>query len=64
MSGEGFMLNLLSVMQQLSEKIRLDKIDLLYPHHPRARLQLKDVTRMKSSSGQVLEWTRKLGELM
>ena len=61
-SGDGLMLNLLTVMQQLSEKIRLDKIDLFYPHHPRSRLVLKDVTRLKSSSQQAADWQQQCCE--
>lgn len=59
-SGEGFMLNLLSVMQLLSEKIKLDKIDFLYPNHPKSRMRIADDTRFKSSSQQVTEWVQKL----
>ena len=54
------MLNLLSVLQQLSVKIKVDKVDAMYPYHPRGRLNLKDDSRLKYSSQEVTEWLEKL----
>ena len=62
MSGEGFMLNLLSVMQQLSVKINTAKIDAYYPNHPKSRANIKEDTRLKSTSQQAAEWVQKLSE--
>lgn len=56
-SGDGFTLNFLSVLQQLSVKIKLDKVDPLYPNHPVSRCCVKvEDTRIKSSSQEVTQW--------
>lgn len=61
-AGEGFMLNLMVVMQRLSLKIQLDKIDPYYIYHPQCRLPLNDITRMKMSMKEAEEWPNSLLE--
>ncbi|KAI0243357.1 Ubiquitin conjugation factor E4 B [Lamellibrachia satsuma] len=58
--GDGFMLNFLSVLQRLSVKIKLDKVDPYYPNHPRCCLSIKDDSRLHSTSNQVTEWINQL----
>jgi ubiquitin conjugation factor E4 B len=57
---DGMAFNMLSVLQQLAVKVKVDKIDPLYPNHPKSRLNLKDDTRLNSSSSDVMEWLAKL----
>ncbi|XP_064642091.1 ubiquitin conjugation factor E4 B-like [Lineus longissimus] len=59
-SGEGFMLNLLSVLQKLSIKVSLDKVDVHYPHHPSSRVNIKEETRLKSNTQDVSKWLEDL----
>jgi len=59
-AGEGFMLNLLCVMQQLSLKIKMDKVDAYYPHHPKCRLDIKDDSRMLSTTQEAADWLEEL----
>ncbi|XP_015606835.1 ubiquitin conjugation factor E4 B [Cephus cinctus] len=60
LAGDGFMLNLLSVLQMLSVKIKLDTVDTLYPFHPSSFVEIKNDTRLKLSSQEVAEWIKEL----
>ena len=53
LAGDGFALNLLSVFQLLSVKIKLDTVDPLYPFHPKSLIDIKNETRLKLSSQEV-----------
>ena len=59
-AGEGFMLNLLTVMHLLSERIDLRKVDVFYPNHPQSRINIKEATRFKTSAQEVVDWIEKL----
>ena len=59
-ASDGFMLNLLSVFQMLSVKIKIDTIDPMYPFHPSSLVEIKNDTRLKLTSQEVTEW---MGEL-
>lgn len=63
LAGDGFMLNLLSVLQMLSLKIKLDKMDFLYPFHPESLICIKNETRLKYTSQDVATWLESLGKL-
>ena len=56
------MLNLLSVMYLLSERVDLRKVDVFYPNHPQSRLNIKEATRFKCKEQEVSEWVEKLSE--
>ncbi|XP_012285979.1 ubiquitin conjugation factor E4 B [Orussus abietinus] len=60
LAGDGFMLNLLSVLQLLSVKIKLDTVDTLYPFHPCSLVEIKYDTRLKLSSQEVRTWLEKM----
>ncbi|XP_050295346.1 ubiquitin conjugation factor E4 B isoform X2 [Anthonomus grandis grandis] len=62
LAGDGFMLNLLSVLQTLSFKIRFDKLDLMYPFHKDAIVQIQNDTRLKFSSQEVGDWLEEFGK--
>lgn len=61
-AGDGFMLNLLTVLQMLSVKISLDKVDVLYPYHPNCRVDIKSESRIKSTSQESEDWLEKLNK--
>ncbi|KAJ3644556.1 hypothetical protein Zmor_022280 [Zophobas morio] len=63
LAGDGFMLNLLSVLQMLSLKIKLDKMDFLYPFHPESLICIKNDTRLKHTSQDVATWLDNLGSV-
>lgn len=55
-STDGFMLNLLWVLQQLSTKIKLETVDPTYIFHPRCRITLpNDETRINATMEDVNE---------
>lgn len=60
LAGDGFMLNLLSVLQMLSVKIKLDTVDPMYPFHPSSFVEIKNDTRLKLTSHEVAEWQKSL----
>lgn len=60
LAGDGFMLNLLSALQMLAVKIKLNTIDTLYPFHPSSYVEIKNDTRLKLSSQEVVEWLTSL----
>ncbi|XP_064028441.1 ubiquitin conjugation factor E4 B isoform X1 [Pogoniulus pusillus] len=60
-STDGFMLNFLWVLQQLSTKIKLETVDPMYIFHPRCRIDLPtDETRVKATMEDVAAWTAEL----
>jgi len=61
LAGDGFMLNLLSVLQNLSTKIKFNKMDLMYPFHPECTVTIKNETRLKFSSQEVGDWLEEFG---
>ncbi|KAK3759118.1 hypothetical protein RRG08_040672 [Elysia crispata] len=54
--GDGFMLNLMSVLQKLSQKIVLDKIDIYYPFHCTKRVSIAGKSRMRFTEKEVEDW--------
>ncbi|KAF7278364.1 hypothetical protein GWI33_008496 [Rhynchophorus ferrugineus] len=62
LAGDGFMLNLLSVLQNLSLKIKFNKMDLMYPFHSEAMIQIGNDTRLKFSSQEVADWLEEFGK--
>ncbi|KAJ7412382.1 Ubiquitin conjugation factor E4 B [Willisornis vidua] len=60
-STDGFMLNFLWVLQQLSTKIKLETVDPMYIFHPRCRIELPaDETRVKATMEDVAAWVAEL----
>lgn len=63
-STDGFMLNFLWVLQQLSMKIKLDTVDPFYIFHPRCRLVVSlEETRLKATMEEVKIWLTELRKL-
>ncbi|XP_052828184.1 ubiquitin conjugation factor E4 B isoform X1 [Octopus bimaculoides] len=61
-AGDGFMLNLLTVLQMLAIKISLDKVDLYYPYHPNCRVDISSESCMKCTSQESEEWRTELAK--
>ncbi len=55
-AGDGFMLNFLTVMQKLSEKIRMEKVDQFYIHSEKSRVNISEDTRLNMTSSEAKEW--------
>ena len=62
MAGDGFMLNFVSVMQSLATKVKLDKVDPMYLHNPKARIDVKEDTRIKMTEKEAEEWVQRTGK--
>ncbi|XP_059397261.1 ubiquitin conjugation factor E4 B-like isoform X2 [Carassius carassius] len=62
-STDGFMMNFLWVLQQLSMKIKLDTVDPLYIFHPKCRLNVStEETRLKATMEDLKSWLTELHE--
>ncbi|XP_067873052.1 ubiquitin conjugation factor E4 B isoform X1 [Heterodontus francisci] len=62
-STDGFMLNFLWVLQQLSTKIKLETVDPMYIFHPKCRINiLTDETRVKASMEDIKSWLAELND--
>uniref|UniRef100_A0A8C4XAB6 Ubiquitin conjugation factor E4 B n=1 Tax=Erpetoichthys calabaricus TaxID=27687 RepID=A0A8C4XAB6_ERPCA len=60
-STDGFMLNFLWVLQQLSMKIKLETVDPFYVFHPRCRLSVPpDETRLRATMEELKSWLAEL----
>ena len=59
-SSDGMAFNLLSVLQQLAVKVKLDKVDIMYPYHPKCRINLSDDTRLNCTLDKVGSWIASL----
>ena len=55
-------MNFFCPFQLLCTKVRLDKVDPLYLHHPKCRINSKDETRIKMTSQELEEWLKEDGE--
>uniref|UniRef100_A0A182RBS6 Ubiquitin conjugation factor E4 B n=1 Tax=Anopheles funestus TaxID=62324 RepID=A0A182RBS6_ANOFN len=63
LAKDGFMLNFMSVLQLLSVKINLSRIDPLYPHHPESLVEIEDETKLKFSSQEYADWLATLKDV-
>ncbi|XP_030843161.1 ubiquitin conjugation factor E4 B isoform X2 [Strongylocentrotus purpuratus] len=57
-AGDGFMLNLLAIFHRLSQKIQLNKVDVRYTHHPKARIDVSQETKMNMTEQEAQEWLK------
>jgi len=60
LATDGFMLNLLSILQQLCLKVKSDKVDIMYFVNPQAKLDASTFSTIKSSKEQIDEWKKEL----
>ena len=60
MAGDGYMLNFVSLMQNLSAKVKVDKVDPMYLFNPNSKVQLKDETRLKMTEQEANDWVKTL----
>jgi len=61
-AGDGFMLNFLSVMQHLSSKVVIDKVDPYYLHNPKSRINISEDTRLNMTTTEATEWIEKFSK--
>ena len=63
LAGDGFMLNLLTVLQVLSIKVKLDKVDVYYPFYPKSLVDIENETRLIFTSNETIEWLETFSKL-
>jgi len=61
-AGDGFMLNVTSVLQHLCGKVKQDKVDAEYLHRPNCRIDISEESRLKASSQEAKEYVEKQEE--
>jgi len=59
-AGDGLMLNLLSVMQLLSTKIKMEKVDSNYIHLDKCRFDVSEDARLKKNIQEAKEYCQEL----
>lgn len=64
LAPDGFMLNLMAVLQQLSFKIRLPLIDPLYPFHPQALVNIDEDTKLCFEKAEYVRHMEKMRKEM
>lgn len=62
LARDGFMLNVLSVLQKLSIKIKLDRVDPMYPFHWESKIFIQKDTKLRFNETEYTEWVDKLSE--
>lgn len=60
LAQDGFMLNLMAVMQQLSIKVKLDRIDPMYPFHPQSLVNIEEDTKLRFETAEFTAHMEKL----
>lgn len=60
LAQDGFMLNLMAVLQQLSLKVKLDRIDPLYPFHPQSLVNIDEDTKLRFESADFVKHMEKM----
>ncbi|XP_055375638.1 ubiquitin conjugation factor E4 B [Condylostylus longicornis] len=60
LARDGFMLNLMGVLQQLSVKIKLPRVDPLYPFHWESMVDIEKDTKLRFDDSQYNEFVKKV----
>lgn len=56
LATDGFMLNVLVLLQQLSVRIQLEKVDFMYIFDPNCIVDINDTTRLKLTTNEYCDW--------
>ncbi|XP_029835041.3 ubiquitin conjugation factor E4 B isoform X1 [Ixodes scapularis] len=57
---DGFMLNLMVVLQMLAVKVKPDKVDPYYPFHPASRVDITGDTRLRMTAQEAEQFSQEL----
>lgn len=60
---DGFMLNVMSVLQKLSIKIKLDRVDPKYPFNDESLVSIEKDTKMRFDDTEYKNWISSASEL-
>ncbi|CAG9112201.1 unnamed protein product [Plutella xylostella] len=64
LAGDGFMLNVCSVLQLLSVRIKLDRVHPLYAFRADSWANIKDDTRLYFTTQEAADWLEALSEIL
>lgn len=56
LSRDGFMLNVMSVLQKLSLKIKLERVDPKYPYHFESLVVIEKDTKLRFDDSEYRNW--------
>lgn len=62
LARDGFMLNFMAVLQQLSVKIKLNRVDQLYLFHPDNLLSIENDTKLRFSQKEYEDWLQEISK--
>lgn len=60
LAPDGFMLNLMVVLQKLSVKIKLERVDHMYPFHWESMIVIAKDTKLRFDENEYKTWLEKL----
>lgn len=60
LARDGFMCNVMCVLQKLSVKIKLERVDAMYPFHWQAMINIAKETKLRFDEPQYKEWSESL----
>lgn len=63
LARDGFMLNLMVVLQKLSVKIKLERVDPMYPFHWQSMIVITKDTKLRFDDNEYKLWTEKLSKI-
>lgn len=60
LARDGYMLNVLTVLQKLSIKVKLERVDPMYPFHWESMIIISKDTKLRFNETEYNEWIEKL----
>ena len=63
LATDGFMINIVSVLQQLCLKVKTEKVDRAYLVHPQCRLDDSQLSTIKASKEEIDDWKKEMGKV-
>lgn len=60
LARDGFMLNIMAILQQLSTKIKLSRIDTMYLFHPKCLVVIENDTKLRFDQKEYEEWVQQI----
>lgn len=63
LARDGFMMNVMCVLQKLSVKIKLERVDPMYPFHWESMINISKDTKLRYDETEYKEWTDQLSKI-
>lgn len=62
LARDGFMMNVMCVLQKLSVKIKLERVDPMYPFHWESMINISKDTKLRYDETEYKEWTDQISK--